>query len=73
LFARAPFKNISDRISNITYDEQKRFRAIFDGINLYQRGVTYSNRELLLESLSQLVGIDLVRYHLQASSRLVSN
>ncbi len=73
LFARTPFKNISDRISNITYDEQKRLKAIFDGMNLYQRGVTYSNRELLLESLSQLEGSDLVRYHLQASSRQVSS
>ena len=41
-------------------------------MNLYQRGVTYGNRELLLESLSQLEGSDLVRYHLQASSRQVS-
>jgi spermidine synthase/tetratricopeptide (TPR) repeat protein len=73
LFARTPFENISNRISNITYDEQKRLKAIFDGMNLYQRGVTYSNRELLLESLSQLEGSDLVRYHLQASSRQVSS
>ena len=72
LFARTPFKKIADRISNITYDEQKKLQAAFDGMNLYQRGVTYGNRELLLESLSQLEGSDLVRYHLQASSRQVS-
>ena len=29
LFARAPFKNIVDRISNITYDEQKRLEGVF--------------------------------------------
>ena len=72
LFTRTPFKNIADRITNITYDEQKKLRVAFDGMNLYQQGVTYSNRELLLESLSQLKGSDLVRYHLQASSRQVS-
>ncbi|HIB44086.1 MAG TPA: spermidine synthase [Nitrospina sp.] len=73
LFARTPFKNIADRISNITYDEQKRLEGVFDGMSLYQRGVTYSNRELLLESLSKLEESDLVRYHLQASSKQVSS
>ena len=33
LFARAPFKNIVDRISNITYDEQKRLKGVFDGMS----------------------------------------
>ena len=42
-------------------------------MSLYQRGVTYSNRELLLESLSKLEESDLVRYHLQASSEQVSS
>jgi len=72
LFARAPFKNIDNLVSNITYDERKRLKGIFDGMNLYQRGVVYNNRELLLESLSQLEGSDLVRYHLQANSKQVS-
>jgi tetratricopeptide (TPR) repeat protein len=72
LFARIPFKEIINRISNITYEEQKQLESIYRGMDLYQRGVMYGNRELLLESLVQLGGSDLVRYHLQASSRQVS-
>ena len=52
---------------------KKDLKVSFDGMSLYQRGVTYSNRELLLESLSKLEGSDLVRYHLQASSEQVSS
>ncbi len=73
LFSRAPFKNIVNRISNITYDEQKKLSSFFDGMSLYQRGITYNNRELLLESLFKLEGSDLVRYHLQANSQQVSS
>ena len=72
LFARIPFKEVINHISNITYEEQKQLESIFKGMDLYQRGVMYGNRELLLESLVQLGGSDLVRYHLQASSRQVS-
>ena len=72
LFARIPFKEVINHISNITYEEQKQLESIFKGMDLYQRGVMYGNRELLLESLVQLGGSDLVRYHLQASSKQVS-
>ena len=72
LFERIPFKEVINRISNIAYEEQKQLESIYRGMDLYQRGVMYGNRELLLESLVLLGGSDLVRYHLQASSRQVS-
>ncbi len=72
LFARTPFREISNRISNIINSDHKILEAKYDGMSLYQRGVTYGNRELLLDSLEKLGGSDLVRYHLQASSKQVS-
>ena len=72
VFARVPFGEIVSRISKMPYSDQKRLKAIYDGMGLYQRGVMYGNRELLLESLVKLGGSDLVRYHLQASSQQVS-
>ncbi len=41
-------------------------------MDLYQRGVMYSNREQLLEALVLTGDSDLVRYHLQARTEQVS-
>lgn len=72
VFTRAPFRQIASRISGMTYDDGKKLETIYDGMDLYQRGVMYSNRELLLEALVKLQDNGLVRYHLQAGKEYIS-
>ncbi len=72
VFMRAPFREIVGRISGMAYEDQKTLETIYDAMDLYQRGVMYGNRELLLEALIKLGDSDLVRYHLQAGTKQVS-
>ena len=72
VFTRASFREIASRVSGMTHDDQKSLETIYDAMDLYQRGVMYNNRELLLEALAKLKGSDLVRYHLQAGTNYMS-
>jgi len=72
VFTRAPFSKIADRISGMTYEDQNKIKANYDAMSLYHRGVMYNNRALLLEALSNDEDSDLVRYHLQASTKHIS-
>lgn len=72
VFNRAPVREIASRISGMTYDDQKRLETIYGAMDLYQRGIMYNNRELLLEALVKLKDNDLIRYHLQAGKKQIS-
>lgn len=66
VFNRTPLAEVRLRISGMEYEDKKRFKQQYQAMDLYQRGVMYSNRGLLLEAI-QLSGTgDLPRYHLQA-------
>ncbi|KMP11811.1 spermidine synthase [Candidatus Nitromaritima sp. SCGC AAA799-C22] len=72
VFTRVSFADIAGRISGMTREDKKRLETFYDAMDLYQRGVMYSNREQLLEALTLMGDSDLVRYHLQAGTRQVS-
>ena len=66
VFNRTPVAEILPRISGMEYEDTKRFRQQYQAMDLYQRGVMYSNRGLLLEAIQLSDNGDLPRYHLQA-------
>lgn len=66
VFNRAPVEEVVRRISGMEYAETKNFKQQYRAMGLYQRGVMYSNRGLLLESIRMSGDGDLARYHLQA-------
>ena len=72
VFNRTSFTGIAGRISGMTYEDKKQLKKLYDAMDLYQRGVMYSNREQLLEALVLTGDSDLVRYHLQARTEQVS-
>ncbi len=66
VFNRTPVTEILSRISGMEYEDTKRFKHQYRAMGLYQRGVMYSNRGLLLEAIQLSGNGDLPRYHLQA-------
>lgn len=66
VFNRTPLAEIRLRISGMDYEDKKRFAEQYQAMDLYQRGVMYSNRGLLLEAIQLSGNGDLPRYHLQA-------
>ena len=66
VFNRTPVSKILPHISGMEYEESKRFKQQYRAMDLYQRGVMYSNRGLLLEAIQESGDGDLPRYHLQA-------
>jgi spermidine synthase/lipoprotein NlpI len=66
VFNRAPMEEVRRRISGMAYEDEKRFQQQYRAMDLYQRGVMYSNRGLLLEAIQLSGNGDLPRYHLQA-------
>jgi tetratricopeptide (TPR) repeat protein len=66
VFNRAPVEEVVRRISGMEYAESKNFKQKYQAMDLYQRGVMYSNRGLLLEAIQLSGDGDLPRYHLQA-------
>ncbi|MEE9259444.1 MAG: fused MFS/spermidine synthase [Nitrospinaceae bacterium] len=66
VFTRAPFEDIARRISNMNETDREELRRYYEAMDLYQRGVMYSNRGQLLEARSLMHDDGLVRYHLQA-------
>ena len=66
VFNRASFDQVSDHIENLTATDRRLLKPHYDAMDLYQRGVMYSNRGQLLKALNMLEDNNLVRYHLQA-------
>jgi spermidine synthase len=66
VFNRAPFSQLAKYIENLSETDQLTLRTYYDAMDLYQRGVMYSNRGQLLKALNLIEGNNLVRYHLQA-------
>lgn len=66
VFNRTPLAEVRLRISGMEYEDKKRFKQQYQAMDLYQRGVMYSNRGLLLEAIQRSGTGDLPRYHLQA-------
>jgi predicted membrane-bound spermidine synthase/tetratricopeptide (TPR) repeat protein len=66
VFNRTPVEEVLKRISGMEYKDTKRFKQQYRAMGLYQRGVLYSNRGLLLEAIQLSGNGDLPRYHLQA-------
>ena len=66
VFNRASFDQVSDHIENLTAADRRLLKPHYDAMDLYQRGVMYSNRGQLLKALNMLEDNNLVRYHLQA-------
>ena len=66
VFNRTLVEKVRQRISGMEYEDKKRFKQQYQAMDLYQRGVMYSNRGLLLEAMRLSGNGDLPRYHLQA-------
>ncbi len=66
VFNRTPVEDVVRRITGMEYADTKNFKQQYRAMDLYQRGVMYSNRGLLLESIQLSGNGDLPRYHLQA-------
>jgi tetratricopeptide (TPR) repeat protein len=66
VFNRTPVEDVIRRISGMEYADTKRLKQQYRAMDLYQRGVMYSNRGLLLEAIQLSGNGDLPRYHLQA-------
>ena len=66
VFNRTPVEDVVRRISGMEYADAKNFKQQYRAMGLYQRGVMYSNRGLLLEAIQLSGSGDLPRYHLQA-------
>jgi spermidine synthase len=71
VFNRTPVEDVRRRISGMEYEDKKRFKQQYQAMDLYQRGVMYSNRGLLLEAAKLSSNGDLSRYHLQAGKDLL--
>ncbi|WP_282010323.1 fused MFS/spermidine synthase [Nitrospina watsonii] len=54
------------RVQNADAEDEQRFRKQYRMMDLYQRGVMYSNREMLLAAMDLAEDDGLLRYHLQA-------
>jgi len=66
VFNRASFDQIANHVENLSATDRMTLKDYYDAMDLYQRGVMYSNRGQLLKALSMTDDNNLVRYHLQA-------
>jgi tetratricopeptide (TPR) repeat protein len=72
VFNRAPFGQVANHIKNLSETNRATLMTYYDAMDLYQRGVMYSNRGQLLKALNMIEENNLVRYHLQAGSDQVA-
>lgn len=73
VFNRTPVEEVVQRISGMTYEDTKQLKRQYRVMDLYQRGVMYGNRGLLLEAIELSGGGgDLFRYHLQAGREQIN-
>jgi spermidine synthase len=66
VFNRASFDQIARHVENLSETDRLTLRTYYEAMDLYQRGVMYSNRGQLLKALNLIEDNNLVRYHLQA-------
>lgn len=66
MFNRSPLTAVKQRIKNMPEEDEEAFETYYRMMDLYQRGVVYSNRSLLMEAIQTVPDNDLFRYHLQA-------
>ena len=71
MFNRSRFDDVVKQISNLSEEDRQNFKPYFKAMDLYQRGVMYSNRGQLLEAIALLKDDDLFRYHLQAGHKQI--
>lgn len=69
VFNRARFDDVANRISNLSESDRQKLEPYYDAMDLYQRGVMYSNRGQLLKAMTLVDDDDLFRYHLQADRK----
>jgi spermidine synthase len=72
VFNRASFDQVASHVENLPMTDRKLLKTHYDAMDLYQRGVMYSNRGQLLKALNMVEDNNLVRYHLQAGKEQVS-
>ncbi|MBC8288153.1 MAG: fused MFS/spermidine synthase [Nitrospinae bacterium] len=72
VFNRASFDQIANHVENLSETDRLTLKTHYDVMDLYQRGVMYSNRGQLLKALNMTEDNNLVRYHLQASEDQVT-
>jgi spermidine synthase len=72
VFNRASFDQIASNVINLSDKDRMTLKTHYDAMNLYQRGVMYSNRGQLLKALNMIEDNNLIRYHLQASKSQVN-
>jgi spermidine synthase len=67
IFNRAGLEEITEKVKNFSARDRSKFESYYRSMDLYQRGVIYSNHNLLLESVNLVPENELFRFHLQAS------
>ncbi len=68
VLSRASFDAITKRVTNLSGEDKKRFKAHYEAMDKYQKGVLYNNRHQLLDAISMVEDNNLFRYHLQAET-----
>lgn len=66
VFNRASFDQVANHVENLSPIDRITLRSYYQAMDIYQRGVMYSNRGQLLQALSMIEDNNLIRYHLQA-------
>jgi spermidine synthase len=66
VFNRSSFDQIARYVENLSDIDRLKLRTYYEAMDLYQRGVMYSNRSQLLKALNLIEDNNLIRYHLQA-------
>ena len=69
VFNRARFDDVAKQITNLSEENRQKLKIHYDAMDLYQRGVMYSNRGQLLKAMTLVEDDDLFRYHLQADRK----
>ena len=69
VFNRARFDDVAKQITNLSEENRQKLKTHYDAMDLYQRGVMYSNRGQLLKAMTLVEDDDLFRYHLQADRK----
>ena len=69
VFNRTRFDDVAKQITNLSEENRQKLKIHYDAMDLYQRGVMYSNRGQLLKAMTLVEDDDLFRYHLQADRK----
>ena len=72
VFNRASFDQIANQIQNLSEQGRMSLKTHYEAMDLYLRGVMYSNRGQLLKALHLIADNNLVRYHLQADKNQIT-